>query len=295
MYSAAMNNILSNREIAVLSWGLVYFLNAMRSLPARRSVANFLIILWKAKKALLIFVLPTFIGVVLLGALIHMDLCVWKEILVWTITSSLLNYSFKIIEVETNKHYFKLVGKMLKSIPLIWFVVEYTSFSILWELFIVPVSFYLTKLYLFEELGKKENKGVKKLVKFLYNIFLVVWVYSFYKTLNDPSFCSIETFQTFIVSPILTLIYVILSYPILLFTKYESSFKAINEIIDDQSRAAYRIKIWKFSRFNLSKISHCVYYIYYPDRQSSDTLKHTIDLAITSYKKKSDKYEIQNN
>lgn len=290
-----MNNILSNREIAVLSWGLVYFLNAMRSLPARRSVANFLIILWQAKKALLIFVLPTFIGVVLLGALIHMDLCVWKEILVWTITSALLNYSFKIIEVKTNKHYFKLVGKMLKSIPLIWFVVEYTSFSIWWELFIVPVSFFLTKLNLFEELGKKENKGVKKIVKFLYNIFFVVWVYSFYKTLNDPSFWSIETFQTFIVSPFLTIIYVILAYPILLFTKYESSFKAINKIIDDQSRAAYRRKMWKFSRFNLNKISHCDYYIYYPDRQSSDTLKHTIDLAITSYKKPSYKYEIQNN
>lgn len=291
-----MNNILSNREIAVLSWGIVYFLISMRSLPARRCVANFLISLWKAKKALLIFVLfPTFIGVILLGALIHMGLCVWKEILVWTITSALLNYSFKIIEVKTNKHYFKLVGKMLKSIPLIWFVVEYTSFSIWWELFIVPVSFYLTKLYLFEELGKKENKGVKKLVKFLYNIFFVVWVYSFYKTLNDPSFWSIETFQTFIVSPFLTIIYVILAYPILLFIKYESSFKAINKIIDDQSRAAYRRKMWKFSRFNLNKISHCDYYIYYPDRQSSDTLKYTIDLAITSYKKPSDKYEIQNN
>lgn len=290
-----MNNILSNREIAVLSWGIVYFLNAMRSLPARRSVANFLILLWKAKQTLLIFVLPTFIGVVLLGALIHMDLCVWKEILVWTITSALLNYSFIIIEVKTNRHYFKLVCKMMKSIPLIWFVVEYTSFSIWWELFIVPVSFYLTKLYLFEELGKKENKGVKKLVKFLYNIFFVVWVYSVYKTLNDTSFWSIETFQTFIVSPFLTIIYVILAYPILLIIKYESSFKAINKIIDDQSRAAYRRKMWKFSRFNLNKISHCDYYIYYPDRQSSDTLKHTIDLAITSYKKPSYKYEIQNN
>lgn len=291
-----VNNILSNRELAVLFWGIVYFLYAMRSSSARQSVVNVLIALWKARIAFLfIILLPTFIGVLLLGEIIHLDIVVCKEILIWMIMSALLNYSFEILKVKTNKAYFKLICKMMMSIPIIWFIVDYTSFSIWWELIIVPVSFYLTKLCLFDELNKKEYLNVKKLVNSLYVIFSIVWSYSFYKSINDTSFWSIETINIFIVSPVLTIIYAILVYPILLFCSYESSFKAININLDAQSRIVYKKKIWSFSRFNFNKIRHCEFYIYQRTYQSSDTLKKTIDLAISSYIKQSKKYEIQNN
>lgn len=248
----------------------------------------FFIAFLKAYRAFLIFVLfPTFIGVLLLWVLIELDLFVWKEILVWAVTSALLNFSFKIIEVNTNKDFFRQVKKMIISIPIIWFVVDFTSFSIGWELLIVPGAFFITKLYLFDELKKKENIEVKKLVGVLYYSLFAVWIYSFCTTLSDTSFWSLETFQKFIISPVLTAIYALLAYPMILVIKYESSFKTINRILDTQSRAIYRKKIWRFSRLNLNKISRCDFYINHRSYQSKDTLECTIDSAITAYKKQS--------
>jgi len=288
--------MLSNREISAIIWGVAYFLYAMRSSSARKSVNNVFKAFWKAKKALTVLVLlPTFIGISLLGKFININLNACKEILVWIITSALLSYSFEILNIKLIKQYFKLIGQMLSIIPLIWFVVDYTSFSIWWELLIVPVSFFLTKLFLFDELNNKENIDVKKFVNFLYYIFFIVWVYSLYKTLYNPSFWSIETFQTFIISPFLTIVYALLTYPIILIIKYESLFIAINKIIDVKLKAVYRKKILVFCRFNLNKISHCDFYIYNRTEQSSNTLKYTIDSAINSYKRQSNKYEIQNN
>lgn len=291
-----INDLLSNREIAILIWGLFYFIYVMRSLSARKSVVNVFIELWKAKKALTVFVLfPTLIGILLLSRIIEIDLGMWKEILIWVVTSALLSFSFEINKVKSIKGYFKVLMKIMLSIPLVWFVVDFTYFSIWWELLIVLVSFFLTKLYFFEELNQEENRDVKKLVRFFYYGFFVVWGYSLYKTIQNPEFWSIETFQTFIIMPLLTTIYALLSYLILLIVNYESSFEAINEIIDTKSRSIYRYKIWAFCRFNLNKICHCDFYMYNRTKQSSETLKYTIDSAITSYRKQKNKYEIQNN
>lgn len=288
-----INNILSNREISALIWGGTYFLYAMRSSSARKSVINAILALWKAKIALLVFVLiPALTGIILIGRLMQIDISTWKEILVWTVTSALLSFSFEINEVKSIKGYFRVLGNIILSISLVWFVIDFTSFSIWWELLIVLISFYLTKLYFFDELNREKNREVKKLVRFLYYGFFIIWGYSFYETLQNPIFWSKETFQTFFIVPLLTVVYASLVYPLLLISKYESSFKAINDIIDTKSKAAYRCKIWMFCKFNLNKISHCDFYIYNRTYQSSDTLKYTIDSSITSYKKQSKKYEI---
>lgn len=289
-----INNILSNREIAILIWGIIYFLYAMRRSSVRNSVLTVFMALWKATKALLVFVLfPASIGILLLGRYIYLDLGAWKEIFVWVIASALLLFSFEINDVKSNNDYFNVLRKIMLSIPLIWFVVDFTSFSIWLELLIVPVSFFLTKLYLFDELNLEENRDAKKMVRFLYYVFFIVWGYALYKTINNPEFWSIETLQTYIITPFLTIVYALLVYPILLIVNYESSFKAINDIIDTKSRVAYRLKVWIFCKFNLNKICHCNFYIYNRPFQSSETLKYTIDSVITSYRKKTNmKYRI---
>lgn len=291
-----INDTLSNREIAALIWGIVYFLCAMRRSSARMSVVNALIALRKGIMALFVFVLaPVLVGIILLGIFTHIDLSAWKDILVWTVTSVLLSYSFKINTVKSIKGYYNVLGNVILSISLIWFVIDFTSFSIWWELLIVPISFYLTKLYSYDELNREENRSAKRLVRFLYYGFFVIWGYSLYETLQNPTFWSTETLHAFFIIPFLTIIYATLVYPILLVSEYESTFKAINDIIDPKLRAAYRCKIWTFCKFNLNKISHCNFYIYNRTYQSSDTLKYTIDTSITSYRKQRNDYEIQNN
>lgn len=285
---------LSNREIAALILGIVYFLCAMRRSSARMSVVDVFIALRKGIMALFVFVLaPVLVGSILLGIFTHIDLSTWKDILVWAVTSVLLSYSFKINTVKSIKCYFKVLGNIILSIPLIWFVIDYTSFSIWWELLILFISFYLSKLYFFDELNRTENISVKKFVRFLYYGFFIIWGYSFYETLQNPTFWSTETLQTFFIVPFFTIIYATLVYPILLVSEYESTFKAINDIIDPKLRAAYRYKIWTFCKFNLNKISHCNFYIYNLTYQSSDTLKYTIDTSITSYRKQRNDYKFK--
>lgn len=279
-------NILSSREIAIIAWGIAYFLFSMRSYSARNSVVNVLKAFWSAKKALLLFVLiPIFFGVILIRAFLHIELSEWKEIIVWTIFSALLSFSFDIISVKNTKGYWSLIMKIILSIPFIWFIVDFTSFSLIWEMIIIPVFFYLKKLYYFEELKKKENIGVRKMAGFLYYSFFIVWGYSLYLTLSDKLFWSIETLQLFSVPLILTSVYAILVYPILLIIRYDSSFRALNIFNDIRERRNYRNIIWKFCRLNLNKIGHCDFYIYNREYQSSDTLKETINTAIKSYRK----------
>lgn len=291
-----INNILSNREIAILIWGVIYFFLAILNSTVRTSLYSVFISFWNAKKTLTIFILfPTLISVYILIKFIELNFNTWKEILIWVVISAFLSLPFEFNKVKSSKEYFNLLIRIILSTPLIWIAVDFTSFSIWIELLIIPVWFLLTKLHISDELNHDKNRNIKKLVRSLYYGCFVFWGYSLCKTIHNPEFWSIATLHIYFITPFLTVVYALLAYPILLIVNYESSFKAINTIIDIKYRADYRNKIWIFCRFNLDKINHCNFYIYNREEQSSETLKETINSAITSYKKQYNKYEIQNN
>lgn len=291
-----VSTIFTNRELSILIWGTIYLVFTLRKSSCRKSIKNVIIALWTAKRAVLFFMLtPVSIGVLLLKFIIPFDIEIWKSIVVWIITYVFTNMFLRLLKIKSNNDLYGFFRQIVLSNAIVWYLIDFSSFSLFWEIIIIPISFFIGKLYFFKELKEDRNKDVRKLVMLLYYGIYIIWGYSLYLTLVNSSFYSWDTVNSFIVIPFLTVIYAVLVFPMVLIMNYESIFKAINLILSGQDKKVYKKKIWEFCKLNLSKINHCALYIFHRTNQSPDTLKSTIDTALKSYKKQSNKYEIQNN
>ena len=283
-----VNDFISNREIAVVIWTIVYlaFLIVKNKLILS-TFSNVVAALNKAKYSLLILVIaPAIISLGILSLFITLNYDILKTLLLWMISTNLLVHSFGLNSVRDRVTLFRYYKKVLRTIPIIWYIIDLTSFSLFWEMIIVPSIFFINGMYNIDYIKHPENAEVRKIVNFLYAAMCIFWIYSFYLSISNEEFCTKGNLEKFISIPIATVVYMILTYPLILILNYQALYYFVNTIMFDNIKSEFRRKIYLFCKGDIKKLTYIHDYIMLSEFHNSATLSSAINTAIIRYGEK---------
>ncbi|MFR9542885.1 MAG: hypothetical protein SNH27_12615 [Rikenellaceae bacterium] len=282
-----INEYITNREIATAIWVVFYIVFlCCKNRSFFTSFADVITAIGKAICALLLLVIaPTLLTMLILSTFITMDFEIYKTLLIWMITTNLLAHSFSLNNVDDKKSLFSYFWKTLLTIPIIWYVVDFTSFSLLAEMLIIPALFFINGMYNIDYINLPENASVKRIVCFLYIGMYVFWGYTFYMSITDVEFNTRANLEQFISIPVATFMYMILSYPMILILKYHTLYDSVNTVISDSIKKESKNKIYLFCKGDIKKLTYLTDYIMRSKHHNSKTLSRAISNAIICYEK----------
>lgn len=279
-----INEFITNREIAVVIWAIAYVMYLIcKNITLLNSLHNVISAIVKAKYALLLLVIfPMAISMFTLSLFITKDYDIYKTMVIWMISTNLLVHSFNLNSVDNFKALLSYYRKVILTIPMIWYVINFASFSLIAEIIIIPLIFLINGMHNNDYIKFPENK--KALVRVMYLSMYCLWGYSFYLAISNTYFFTKENFEQFISIPIATFIYMVLTYPLILILKYQELLYYINTIMFQNIQSKYRQEVFSFSRCNINKLSYLKKQIFLSTQHNSATLSRAIDNAVETYR-----------
>lgn len=225
----------------------------------RKPVVN-LIKSFTDKKILTIFILMLLYIAIIIGLFYQFeiwDFSLLKDTIYWTFGVAFI-LLFNINNTSSDTGYFrKAFLNCFKIVVLLEFLTNLYSFNLIIELIFLPIILFFAMASAFGEI-KEEHKIVKKASDFLLSIYgITVIIFSIYHAIIDfDKLATINNLRTFLLSPILTILYIPYIYFTALFMAYESFFKSRGYILADNNKLFRSIK-WQVLRrcnFSLKKI-----------------------------------------
>ncbi len=171
-----------------------------------------------------------------------------KETIYWTFGGAFV-LLFNINKVSDNDSYLRQTFlNVFKLMIVIEFLVNFHAFSLIIELIALPIILFFTMISVFSE-SKKENKSVKRIADSLLAIYgILVLIFSIYYISKDfYSFATLSNLKSFLLSPILTVLFLPFIYITALVMSYESYFAGINWILKENKET------FKFTKWNVLK------------------------------------------
>ena len=228
--------MLNNRELAVLIWVAVFIALGLCYSSIRKSVMN-LIKLFFQGSIIIVFLL--------LAA--YTLLCVWGMSLIgfwnWSFTKDTIIWFFavplltlvKIDKISSDKLYFKSVVKDLLAFSTIAeFLLNYYTFSIYVELVFVPGVILIGLLL---ATSQQDPKYIR-VQSFFKNVLALIGsgiiLYTMIQLINHINeFTSFETFKSFLLSPILTVLFLPCTFLLILYLDYDRTLTLLKISIKD--------------------------------------------------------------
>ncbi|MGB9939333.1 hypothetical protein [Methanosarcina sp.] len=219
-----MDDIFTNREIAIIIWIALITTYALFRKQVRNSFLNIIKSLLNIKILLYIF-LYLFYFHLILHYLGWWDINNLKDIIIWFMFSGLPIGVF----VATNKlksgYWKSIVLDNLKLVVLVEFIISSFTFSLIAELFLVPIITLIVAVNTFSG-HYKEYKPAEKLTSNIMSFFgLFILIYSLYRTINEiHSIGNISTLKAFLLPIVCSIISVPYMYVFKLIVEYENLF-----------------------------------------------------------------------
>ncbi len=235
-------DILNNREVAILLWGLLFLLICLLNKKLRGHLKEVLGVFFVRAIISPIILMTIYVSLV---ALLLSNLNVWnfnylKTLVVWSIFVAAVSL-FKINEISEDLSYFKkTIIKNIKLIVIIEFILGYYSFSFPVEFFIIlPISAFIGALIGFS----KSKEGLSKVANiFIFSFGLLILFHAVWNLINSFSeFAKFETFVEFYLPPLLTIFFFPFLYFMVLYSTYENGYLRLRILVKDQ-------KIFRYSR-----------------------------------------------
>lgn len=180
-----------------------------------------------------------------------------KETIYWTFGGAFV-LLFNINKVSENESYLRQTFlNIFKLMIVIEFLVNLHPFKLIVELITLPVILFFTMISVFSE-NKEENRSVKRVADSLLAIYgILVLIFSIYYVSKDlNSFATLSNLESFLLGPILTVLFLPFIYITALVMTYESYFAGIKWILKE-NKETFKFTKWnvlKSCNFNLSKI-----------------------------------------
>ncbi|MEC8081211.1 MAG: hypothetical protein VX148_07000 [Pseudomonadota bacterium] len=226
-----MDQLFSNREIAVSIWGLIFFSWAFTKKEVRSS-GKAVVFAFCNPKILSIFILIggyTYFFVDFLNGIGIWDIDQLKNTILWFVFVASVEL-FKANTVHDENGYFRdSIKGHFKLLAIFEFIVAFHCFSLIAELIIVPVTSILVMVLAYSEL-KEEYKPAERAVKFIlsvFGIFLLIYGAYFIGT-NFGDFAKYQTMMDFVIPIILSIILLPFIYVISIFILYERILVRVN-------------------------------------------------------------------
>ena len=234
--------IFNAREIATAAWSIcgIIFLIAI---PKIRTQLLAAIKALFSRKLIVIYELMAIYVSLLIFLLFKSDL--WnvgllKDSFIWIFLAGIPSI-FQTTKIKSRKKYFRhALGDVLRFTTIVEFLVNRYTFSLIAELIIVPISFFLFALLAFTEKGNKFHSA-KRLLRFLITFFgMYLLLYALVKVIaNFHDFATKETFDEFLIGPILSLGFIPFVYFLSLYMTYQSALILLNRDIKDGELERY--------------------------------------------------------
>lgn len=251
---------LSNREIALLIWLVIFLVALVAYRPARESLRPLLELIFFSKITVSLIAMLVYVALVIVAfakvGLWHLWMV--KDTLFWLFGTAiiLLGNTTKTAEEE---HYFKkLALDNLKFAVVLDFVLNLYVFNLFVELLLLPVLAFLAMLAVVAG-TKDEYAPVKKLISAVTALigfgFLLYAVVSM--THNFHDFATLKNLEDFLVPIVLTLTFLPFVYGMALFSVYELLFVRLDlPLRNNQELAAYtKRQVFKVCGLRLRKVN----------------------------------------
>ena len=232
-----VNKTFNNREIALISYLLIFIIWALTQKKIRKSFMPVVkaIMAWKILAS--IFALVIYVALVVYGLfkIGLWDKSLIKDSIYWTLGVGLvIMMSFD--KALKEEHYFKnLVKENFKVLLIIEFIVGLYVFGIITEFILMPFVILFSMLLGYTEIYK-EHEQVRKLINGLFGILGTVYlIYSGYHIYSDfNGFATTGNLKIFLFPILMSISFLPFAYSYALLVHYESLFVRLGFFLKDK-------------------------------------------------------------
>lgn len=232
-----MEQVFSNRELAVSIWVIVFSSWAFTKREVRESVKGVIVAFCHPKILAVNILMAVYVYLVID---ILNDLGVWeydqlKNTLMWCVFVGSIEV-FKASSIEDDEHYFRnSIKGHFKVLALFEFIVAFHSFNFLAELIIVPITTIAAVMLAYSEL-KDEYKSVETIMSGFLSIFgILLFIFGLYYITSDfGKFATIDTFMNFSIPILLSIFLLPFIFVFSMYVRYERILSVVNIYTDDK-------------------------------------------------------------
>jgi hypothetical protein len=244
----------SNREISIVFWTLLvvvtmFFINISTSINLIKS--------FFAKKLTYIYcTMALYLGAIIffLYSLGLWEVSLFKDLLFWLLTSGfamLLSFN----KLKSNKDFKKIILKLLTVNIILEFIVGNYNFSLIKEMLFIPFAAFVSMLVIVAQQKKNENEKVMKFLnQILSYIGFAIFCYVVYRLIKSPSeLFTIKNLKSFLLTPLLTILFIPFVFLVVAYSKYEQIFMNINryKFLSKKRKSEIKFAFFKFGNLNL--------------------------------------------
>ncbi len=253
--------LFTTREIATGIWILVFILSLLMRKETRKSIIEFLKIVFGGKIRLL---WGSFFLYVTAITLLFSRLSFWnnvylKDIIIWSVTSGVITCMNSVDRTSDDGYIKKVLQENIKPMVIIEILMSTFTFNIIIELFMIPFMAILSMMEAYSE-NKEEYASVKKLLNALMGI-IGIWIMCGTINIALDEFQQLDYSATFI-SIVIPIVYLIAIIPLLFvwlyFGKYELLFYRMSRFEKDlniKTKIIKRIRVILLCGLSCNKIS----------------------------------------
>lgn len=266
---------LSNREISILIWSFVIFVVLIiRSKGIFGKLLDVIKALFSKKfiPFYITFLVYFFIIIFLLNRFSIWEFSLYKDFIYWFLTTGIILF-FKANNLNTIKDFVKVVLTATSLTIILEFIVGFYNFSLVWELILIPIVTFISLLSLTVEM-KNNDPNTKVVANILKGILTIIGfgilIYGIYQlTTNYTDFFTLSNLKSFLLPPILTLLFLPLIYFTVLYIKYEIAFMNLRryDFLSDERKKKIRISILKYANINFNYIENANKIIVFKKRE----------------------------
>ena len=251
-----IQDIFTNREIAIGFWLMFTIVIAMFTKPGQEFVKSTLPIIFCRKFVIFYFVFLSCFSLIVyfLSWSGFWDINLLKDTIFWVIFVELPLF-VQTIEKAKDSHFFKkLISENIALIVIIEFLLNFWTFGLITELILVPCTVLIAFLYAIAA-NKKEHQKIKHFFDGLFAIFGIVIVsYAIRNILKTPEqIFNIYTLKEFLLPTFLLFLNLPVVYGLALYNTYEQLFIWLRG--DDNEKAKMKRRLFLFAGINLTKVT----------------------------------------
>lgn len=251
----------SNREISIVIWSsviilLFFFLQIKASLSLVKQVFS-----KKFVPFYIVFGTYFYFIIKVLNNKGIWEVSLYKDFIFWLLTTGIIMF-FNVNELKKSTDFKNIILKLISVNIVIEFIVGFYNFSVLTELFLIPIVSIISLLFVFADVNKEkgENLMISKFLNLLLStIGIGILIYSSYQFLlfYDDLF-TIANLKSFLFAPLFTVLFLPLIFFTVIYSRYEDIFININryKFLDKKRKRLIKYAIIRYGNINLNYLNN---------------------------------------
>lgn len=275
-----LNKTFNNREIALISYLLIFIIWTLTQKKIRQSILSVIKAFMACKILVSIFALLIYVALIAFGLskIGLWDKSMIKDTVYWTfgVGFIIMMHFDKALKEE---HYFKnLVKENFKVLIIIEFIVGLYVFGIITEFILMPFVILFSMLLGYTEVYKEYGQ-VRNFLNGIFGILGTVYlVYSGYHIYSDfTGFATTENLKTFLFPIIMSVLFLPFAYSYALLAHYESLFVRLGFFLKD--RKLRRFAKWRILlsvNFSILRLRQMTPGMLFSDCSTKEDIKNEI-------------------